>query len=180
MSVDVDPTASLRGWPVVVTLGGRDYHLRPALAAEWLPILLENPIDLSLILPGMAGEADDEALEEALLAGTVSAADIGEACQEVISMAAGREWWWATNLLASVAGAWMAIFGTLVAQGLDVTRLPLGAVLDAMYATCAARMDKQHLQDFNRQLNMPPAGITPTIDEDRESANFLALMNTGV
>lgn len=165
---------------MVVTLGGRDYHLRPALADEWLAILLESPIDASLIIPGMAEDADEEALEDALLAGEVTAGDIEETCREVITMAAGRDWWWATNLVMSVAGAWMIIYGSLLAKGLDPQRLSLGAMLDAMYAECASRMDKQHLQDFDRQLNMPPAGVTPTIDEDREAANFVALMNTGL
>lgn len=164
----------------MVTLGGRDYYLRPALAGEWLAILLESPMDASLIIPGMAEDADEEALEEALLAGEVTVEDIEDACREVITIAAGRDWWWATNLVMSVATAWMVIYGSLVARGLDVQRLPLGAMLDAMYAECATRMDKQHLQDFDRQLNMPPAGVTPTIDEDREAANFVALMNSGV
>lgn len=180
MSVDVDPFASLRAWSAEVTLGGRDYLLRPAQAVEWLPILMVDPLDLSAIIPGMLSPGDADELESDLIDGKVALLEIEEACQEVITMAAGREWWWACNLLASVAGVWMTIFGALVRQGLDVQRLPLGAVIDAMYSECAARMDKQHLQDFDRQLNTPPAGVVPTIDENREAMNFVALMNSGV
>jgi hypothetical protein len=180
VSVDVDPFASLRAWGCDVLLGGRDYTLRPALAVEWLPILMTDPLDLSAIIPGMISEADADALEEALLDGTVKLAEVEQACQEVITMAAGREWWWACNLLATVAGVWMTIFGSLLRAGLDVQRLPLGALLDAMYMECASRMDKPHLQDFDRQLNIPPTGVVPVIDEDREAMNFVALMNSGV
>lgn len=180
MSVDVDPLASLRGWGSTVELGGREYQLRAALAVEWLPILMIDPLDLSAIIPGMVEQDVEEDLEDALIQGTVSLDEIEQVCREVISMAAGRDWWWALNLLASVAGAWMTIFGNLVARGMDVSRLPLGALLDAMYAECAARMDKDHLRDFDRQLNTPPIGLVPVINEDVEAANFVALMNSGV
>lgn len=180
MSVAVDPLASLRAWSCDVTLAGRDYVLRPAVAVEWLPILMADPLDLSAIIPGMVSGDDADELENALIEGRVELSEVEAACQEVISMAAGRDWWWACNLLASVAGVWMTIFGALVRQGVDVTRLPLGAVLDAMYAECAIRMDKPHLQDFDRQLNIAPAGVVPVIDEDREAMSFVALMNSGV
>lgn len=180
MSVDVDPLASLRAWGTVVELGGREYPLRAALAVEWLPILMIDPMDLSAIIPGMVEGDLAGDLEDALIRGDVSLDEIEQVCRDVITMAAGREWWWACNLLASVAGAWMVIFGNLVAKGMDVSRMPLGALLDAMYAECAARMDKDHLRDFERQLNTPPIGLVPVINEDVEAANFVALMNSGV
>ncbi len=180
MSVVVDPLASLRAWSCDVTLGGREYVLRPALAVEWLPILMVDPMDLSAIIPGMVSNGDADELENALIEGLVELSEIEAVCQEVITMAAGRDWWWACNLLASVAGVWMTIFGALTRQGVDVARLPLGALLDALDEECLSRMDKQHRQDFDRQLNIPPAGVVPDIDEDREAMTFVALMNSGV
>lgn len=180
MSVAIDPFASLRGWGCAVELGGREYALRPALAVEWLPILMTDPMDISAIIPGMLSDTDADELEAALIDGEVMMPDIEGVCQEVITLAAGREWWWACNLLASVAVMWMTVFGALVRQGVDVGRLPLGAVLDAMYSELASRMDKQHLQDFDRQLNIAPSGVVPVIDEEREAMNFVALMNSGV
>lgn len=180
MSVAVDPLASLKAWPLSVDLGGREYALRPALGGEWLPILMVDPMDIAAIIPGMLSEEAADDFECALIDGEVALPEVEEVCREVITSAAGREWWWACNLLASVSGVWMTIFGTLVRQGVDVDRLPLGAVLDALYAECASRMDKQHLQDFDRQLNIAPAGVVPVIDEEREAMNFVALMNSGV
>lgn len=162
-------------------LGGREYTLVPALAQQWLPILMTDPIDVAAIIPAMIAGADDQdELETALIAGEVDLGEVEQVAREVVTAAAGRDWWWACNLLATVAGAWMVIYGSLVRSGLDVARLPLGAVLDAMYMECASRMDKAHLDDFNRQLNIPPAGVTPEIDEDREAMSFLAMMNAGV
>lgn len=180
MSVAVDPLASLRAWALTVDLGGREYALRPALAGEWLPILMMDPMDISAIIPGMLSSDEVDEFETTMIDGGVSLPEVEEVCREVITFAAGRDWWWACNLLASVSGVWMTIFGTLVRQGLDVGRLPLGAILDALYAECASRMDKAHLQDFDRQLNIPPAGVVPVIDEEREAMNFVALMNSGV
>lgn len=180
MSVDVDPLASLRAWSCDVTLGGRDYVLRPALALEWLPILMTNPMDIAAIIPGMLTFEDASDLDASLIEGAVELSEVEAVCQEVITMAAGRDWWWACNLLASVAGVWMTIHGALVRHGVDMARLPLGAVLDAMYEECVSRMDKTHRQDFDRQLNIPPAGVVPVIDEDREAMSFVALMNSGV
>lgn len=180
MSVAVDPLASIRAEQSVVTLGGSDYRLRAAMAAEWLPILLVEPMDTSAIIPGMVVAEDQDALEEALIEGRIRLEELEEACQEVVTLAAGRDWWWARNLLGAVVGVWMIVYGPLVAQGMDMARVPLGAVLDAMYATCAARMDKDRLREFDRELNVAPDGVVPVIDEDREAAQFLAMMNSGV
>lgn len=162
----------------MVDLGGREYEIEPCSAAQWLAVLLPNPLDLSEILPGMLSDAGEEELEEALMAGQVSEADMREACLEVISMASGRNWWWALNLVQSAATIWLQVYGQLISHGVRFDQLPLGAALDAMYASIAARMDKDQLRSFNSDLSRPPAGHVPELSENEEQESFLAFMNS--
>lgn len=178
MSVGVDPLASLRPYGFAVDLGGREYEVPPRTGAQWLTVLLPSPLDLADILPGMLGDDDAEVLEEALMAGEVSEQDIKDSVFEVITLAAGRDWWWALNLIQSVATVWTQVYGQLVAQGVRFDQLPLGAVLDAMYATLAARMDKDRLRAFDSDLARPPVGHAPELTAEDEEAQFLAAMNS--
>lgn len=177
MSVDVDPLASLRGWELEVELGGGTYRVMPRMAGHWLTILVRNPMDAADILPAMVAEDQQEALEEALVAGAVSADEIHEAVLEVIADASGRPWWWTLRLVQAAVGSWAIIHGSLVAAGANLANMPLGAALDAIYVTCMTRMDKEHREAFDRDLEMPPA--RQEIDEQREAESFLALMNSG-
>ena len=163
-------------------LGGREYTVRPLYAAEWLAVLLEDPFDLSSVLPGMLTEDDQSALIDATWAGKVSDQELEEVSLEIISAATGRDWWWAMHLLWAAAGSWMVVYGRMVSQGIDPTRVPIGAFLDAMYATCIQHMDKEQRSAFDRDLEKPPAGVTPeqAIDEDAEAASFLGMLNQGM
>lgn len=178
MSVAVDPLASVRAWVLEADLGGHEYQVRPALTGEWLPILLGNQIDIADIVPGLfADPAEEERLEADLMEGRVREAEVREAALEVISAAAGREWWWVMNLLATASSVWMDLYGSLVGRGVNVPTLPFGAFLDALYAEMVNRLDKEHRKALDQQLNVPP--VEEAIDEDREAAAFLALMNGG-
>lgn len=162
-----------------MTLGGQDYTVRSAYAAEWLAILLEDPFDLSSVLPGMLTEDDQSTLADAAWAGEVSEDELDEAGLEIIAAVTGRDWWWVMHLLWVAAGSWMVVYGKMVSQGVDPTRIPLGAFLDAMYLTCTQHMDKEQRSTFDRMLENPPANVAPedAIDEDAESAAFLSMMN---
>lgn len=175
----VDPLGSLRPWELIVELGGREYTIRAAYADEWLAILLADPLDLSDIIPGMMGEDDQSEFADATWDGRVSDSDIEEASLEIIREVSGRDWWWVLHLLWSAAGAWMVVYGKMVAQGVDPSRVPLGAFLDAMYLMCVQSMDRDQRSEFDRMLEKPPAGIVPeeVIDEDAEAAAFLNMMN---
>lgn len=175
----VDPLGSLRAWPLTIELGGREYTTRPVLADEWLTILLEDPLDLAEILPGMLEEADEVALEEALFEGAVSDKEIRDATLEIVALSAGRDWWWVMNLIGAAASAWTVVYGRLVTLGVNPAVMPLGAFLDAMYLSCAQVMDKEQRAQFDRDLEHPPASVTAeeAIDEDAESASFLAMLN---
>lgn len=163
-------------------LGGQEYTVRAAMADEWLTVLLEDPFDSSGVLPGMLTEDDQRRFADATWAGDLDGEELDEVALEVISLVTGRDWWWAMHLLWAAASAWMVVYGKMISRGIDPTRIPLGAFLDAMYLTFVQVMDKDQRSAFDRDLESPPAGVTPeeVIDEDAEAASFLAMMNQGV
>lgn len=175
----VNPLGSLRNWDLIVSLGGREYTLRPATAEEWLSILLEPDIDLSDILPGMLDDEDQSDLEETVFAGQVTEEELTGTALEVLTEAAGRDWWWALKLITFATGAWSVIYGRLLTQGIDPAKLTLGAFLDAMYLTCVQNMSKENRSSFDRELEAPPPGVAieEAINEEAESASFLSMMN---
>lgn len=178
----IDPTSSLRPYELIVTLGDRDYTVRAAHADEWLGILLREDLDLSDIIPGMLVKKDAEALAVAAWDGLIDDKEIEEVSFEIIKEVSGRDWWWTLHLLWSATGAWLVIYGRMVSQGIDPTRIPLGAFLDAMYLMCVQNMDKEQRAEFNRMLEKPPPGVEfeDAVDVDAESAAFLNMMNQGM
>lgn len=178
----VDPLGSLRSWELIVELGGREYMVPAASAAEWLAVLLEDPFDLSSILPGMLAEDDQSALADAAWAGRVGDKELEDAALEIISEVTGRDWWWAMHLLWVAAGSWMIVYGRMVTQGINPTAIPIGAFLDALYLTCTQGMDKEQRSAFDRDLEKPPPGVSPeeAIDEEAEAASFLGMLNQGM
>lgn len=178
----VDPTSSLRPFELIVTLGERDYTVKAAYADEWLAILLQEELDLSEIIPGMLAEDDASELADAVWRDGVADAEIEEVCLEIITEVSGRDWWWALHLLWSATGAWLVVYGRMISQGIDPTRIPLGAFLDAMYLVCVQNMDKDQRSEFDRMLEKPPPGVEfeDAVDVDAESAAFLNMMNQGM
>lgn len=179
----VDPTSSIVPFELIVSLGGEEYRVRAAYAAEWLGVLLsQDDLDLGDVLPGMLTDEDQDRMTDAAWDGVISEKEIHEAALEVITEVSGRDWWWTLHLLWSVAGAWLVVYGRMVAAGIDPTRIPLGAFLDAMYMTSVQNMDKQQRSEFDRMLEKPPPGVEfeEAVDVDAESAAFLNMMNQGM
>lgn len=177
-----DPLASLRAWELEVELADRTFVVPSAMSNVWLPILMAEPLDLAEVIPGMLSDADQETLEEALMDGLVSARDVSDLALEVITEAAGRPWWWTLRLLHAASGAWLHVWGSLVAAGVNPQVMSLGAMLDAIYATMLPRgqVREEVRRQFDRELAAPPPGVKQEIDEDREAAAFLAMMNGGI
>lgn len=179
----IDPLSSIQPFKLVVTLGEQEYQVRAAYAAEWLAVLLDQEdLDLSDVLPGMLTDEDQQRMTDDAWDGAFSDEEVHQAALDIITEVSGRDWWWTLHLLWSVAGAWLVVYGRMVAQGIDPTRIPLGAFLDAMYMTSVQNMDKQQRSEFDRMLEKPPPGVEfeEAVDVDAESAAFLNMMNQGM
>lgn len=174
-----DPSASLSLFAVEFTLDGADFTVPAQPAARWLELLLAN--DLGLVATaepdGLIDAAAAQAIDELLLDGTVELAEYRATLSEVLSTVAGRDWWEAVGLVAAVsaAGNWSRIFGQLVRAGVDADQVPLAAWLDAVMSIVTEHMDEKQLGRFMGFLQTPPVEVG--IDEDREGANFLSMLN---
>lgn len=173
----LDPVASLRCWSVVVALGGRRWTIPALPAADWLEPLFAADLIPDDIFPAMVGDPQAVRwLDEALLAGDITLEQATEAAMEALTVAAGRPWWVTVRLAAFVAKSWDHIGGQLAITGPDAATCPLGRWLDAAYLTCVRSMKPDSVDRWMAYLNTPPIGVNAALDEDEESAAFLAAM----
>lgn len=175
----VDPVASFRITPIQVVLGGREFLLGARPAADWLECIFDGTA--YQIIPGWIEDARDRHwINEQALDGIITEDEIDEVTKEAISVAAGRPYWWAFNLLATTgrdALSWSSIHGSLALHGIHADEVSLGFWLDALYASLLEKMHEQNEKtSLDTHLETPPAGTA--FDEESEGAAFMALMNT--
>lgn len=147
-----DATASLRMWAVETELGGRVLRIPPLPAAEWLPPLM------TANLLGLLDLAEDVELEELLLDGSVTLADLTGALELLLESASGRSPWSALMLAYTAAEHWHVVGADLARIGVRFEAIPLGAALDAIYGSLCRSMDEKGIARFNGALDRPPVG----------------------
>ena len=145
--MEVDPLASMRCWPIELELGGRTYDVPALSAVDWWPVLVSG--DLSQILDFVVSSPEDPFnLDDLLLEGKVDNGDLAQALSDAIEAAAGRSFH-ASFVIATVARSeWAAVNGALARRGFRWDEQPLGAALDALYATLTEHMSKDNLGKF--------------------------------
>lgn len=173
-----DPAASLSLFPVEFTLAGKDYELPGVGARWWLEMLLANDIGMIVAAEpeGLLSVQEAAEIDLALIDGTVEMEEFRAVLYDVLSAVAGRDWWEAVGLVATVSSEanWSRIMGQLFRSMPDPGALPLAAWLDAVLSICTQNMDEKQLGKFMGHLQTPPVEVG--IDEDREAANFLAML----
>jgi hypothetical protein len=147
LTVEVDPLASMRCWAIELELGGRTYEVPALPAVDWWPVLVSA--EISQILDFIVSTPEDPfSLDDLLLEGAVTTAELTEALTDAMEEAAGRSFH-AAFVLATVANTqWAAINGALAQGGFRWDEQPLGAALDAIYAVVTARLDEEALKKF--------------------------------
>lgn len=146
-----DPVASLRCWAVEVDFAGGVLRIPPLPASEWL-ICLTGLNVLSLL--DLVEDRDDA---DWLLSSGVAweLPDLERALGELLVAAAGRSVD-ATLVLASVAREhWHLVGADLARMGVRFDQVPLGAALDAIYASMCRMLDEKSLPRFNELLERP-------------------------
>lgn len=172
--MNVDPVASLRCWEIEVYLEGRTIIVPALPAADWWPVLTQaDPVAVLDIVMSTSGD-----LDELLLSGQVTLEELGDALTDAVEQAAGRSFW-AACLLAEIATrSWPAINGELASHGFRWDVAPLGAALDAVYATIRSNITEQaKLDQFHALLDRPVtiAGGRVQVDQDKAMAEFEAV-----
>ena len=164
--------AALSIWAIEVDLAGLRYMI-PALPAEvWFRAVLDDEQPMPIV-PGLCDPDTEELLMEELMSGRIMVADILRANRDALAAASGWPWWEADRLIRSAAAHWRQIGGELAVHGLDMSRISLGAALNAIYALAVRHMTKEQRFTFDSQLSTPPAGAAAEwFDEEFYAQSF--------
>jgi hypothetical protein len=160
--VDVDPVASMRCWAITMDLGGREFEIPALPAVDWWPVLTSvQPRQVLDLLPSSSD------LDELILDGKLSAADLGEACVDAIEEATGRSLHVSLVLALAADGNWPTIGGHLAQIGLRWDVVSIGAALDAVYAVIIGNLPDEARTKFeaileNEALTQPGKKRTPS------------------
>lgn len=165
-----DPIWSLKPWPVVVTLKGRDVEIPALPAVDWLVVLMQPTLDLDQFIEELLPEAED------LLYEGLDLEDLYQICLDAIAMVSARPWWVSMRLIGVARDNWEVLGPEMLK--VDATRLPLSAWLDILLVTVLHSMDPKETTMFTMKLEQPPPEVlTETEPEELEmsASSFLAL-----
>jgi hypothetical protein len=166
-TVDVDPLASMRCWAITVELGGREFDIPALPAVDWWPVLVSGEISriLDLLTPADTDQSAD--LDEMILDGTVSRADLSEAVSDAVEEATGRSFHVAFVLATVATSAWPMVGGQMAREGFRWDVQPIGAALDVIHNIVVGSLEKDNREKFltmleNETVSMPGKKRTPS------------------
>lgn len=178
-----DRLASLRPASIEdVVIAGTVYRVPAHAAFRWLETLLPDPVDLWEIVPGMLEPSATDAVIEELTQDRMTREDIIDLGWELVSIAAGRPWWEAMNLIhfADDVQYGNYVWGRLALHGVDPTRVSLAAWLDAVYGVFTRNAHTaESRQKFDTSLATPPPGVTAKRDKAATRRAMEAAMRSG-
>lgn len=148
--------ATLRCWPVNVTVGGTVHRIGPRPALDWVIPVADD--DWFKIVPGMI-EFGDSSLDRALLARTITYRECLTAAHDAVGVAAGMPWWSAARIVSAVVDV-PEIAGELILLGVDPTRVSFGAYVQAGYRLLLRDADKKQRQKIERDVTKTPEGMS--------------------
>lgn len=169
-----DAVASLRPWPIELTVGGVQVQIPAYPAADWLSVLMVDELRLDEILLALAPDVAD-VIDDALFDGSLSFDDYSDLMLNIITTAAGRPWHKALRLITTVQASWDVIGAELEQRGVDAERFSLGAWLDVALVTLLRNLNEKDVPLFVTRLEAPLPGdeveeMTMSVDD------FAALM----
>jgi hypothetical protein len=148
-----DPVWSLKPWPVVVTVGGRDYEFPAATAADWLSVLMVEQIDLDDVVRYMAQDGEDLLYREDV------GAELYDTILEVIDQVSGRPWWQAMRLISVATANWNVVGAEMLYRGVLPDQMSLSGWLDVLLIVILRLMDPKDVTMFTLQLENPPVQV---------------------
>lgn len=154
--MDVVGLSALASWPVKVNVGGRVYTIpaRPALA--WVVPMSDQ--DWLGIVPGMIAD-DDDTFDDLMDEGVITVKDCIDAARDAIGSASGMAWWSAVKLTGAITGN-SELAGELVLQGVDASRVSIGAFLQAAYRLLVREAGKKERRKIDADLKRPPEDVS--------------------
>lgn len=168
--------AALRPAAIVVELGDWEYEIPQLAASDWLEALLGG---WSGVIPGLLDPALQVEVLRDYFAGRITNDDILASARAAVEAAGGRRWWIAERLIATATNEefWPALHGNLVLHGVDLDRVSLGAVLNALYVLMVQNMKEDKRHQFDAQLEAPPPeAIVAEWDDGAAEEDFMAAL----
>lgn len=114
---------------------------------------------LAGVFPGAIGDSDVEHMFRTGL----ELPDIDRrwvnAARVALGRGAGRDWWWARNLIKRSLQSWPYINGALLLSGVQAKEATLPDWLDACYMLLWRPVDEQARVKLDLELSAPPAGV---------------------
>lgn len=170
----MDSAAILRVWSVEVTVGDLTFEIPALPAADWILAMADR--DALSVVPGLLNPEDEAQLDDALAFGEVSLEDVRTASRDAVEAASGRPWWEAYRLVLMATENADQVLGTMLARGMNLDSMSLGAFCVAAYALATAHMDKKDKLKFDTSVKTPPIEEVAD-DEEALSSAFMQAMN---
>lgn len=153
----LDPVWSLKQWPVVMDVAGREVAIPAMCAADWLHTLMNVNLTTDDVFPGLLDDDDHQFVEEQLHSGGFSYDDCQELALEIIAQVSGRPWWVALRLISVARNSWDALGGDMV-EKTDAATMPLGGWLDALFLLVVRTIEDSKRTMFLMKLEIAPEG----------------------
>lgn len=166
-----DPIWSLKSWPVVLSIGGRDWEIPAASAADWLSVLMPSPVDLDEIIMTMVVNGESLLFDESI------GGELENVMLDVISLVSGRPWWQALRMIAVAVNNWNVLGGEMLYRGIIPDQVSLSQWLDVLLLVTIRSMDPKDVTMFTLQLENPPVEVVDSVAEEMEMSRdqFLSM-----
>lgn len=168
MPIDFEAAASWWVAPVEVTIGGRIYRIPALPAVDWMTVLSGQHTWLDIV-PGLLDDAGDE-LDDDLEDGAVTHEHLVTAAKDAVEVASGVRWWTAVRLVHAAGH----VGGDLALAGIDLTAVPFGAALQAVYRIYTRHASEAQMARVDNELTRLPEGVSAreAFDEERAADAF--------
>ena len=152
-SLNLDPVWSLKPWPVMVLLGGREFEIPAMAAADWLSYLMQPVPDVDGLILDFLGASDD-----LLYAGRITVEELYEAILDLISTVCARPWWVALRQVNVARSGWH-VLGPKMLERVDFEHVSIAAFLDVLLVVTLESMDPKTTAMFVLKLEAVPAEL---------------------
>lgn len=174
-TLNLDPIQSMRPWPVVVTLGGRELEIPALPAVDWLAILMAPESQLDDLFPGLLSPDGVDWVEEQILDGNLGLAEFQELVFQIIETVSARKWWVTLRLVDVARRSWDVVGSEMLIRGIDPARISLSAWLDVLLITVLKNMDPKDVTMFNLRLEAAPDQEQGPEEMEMSRSAFMAL-----
>jgi hypothetical protein len=161
---------------VAVDLAGTTVEIPALPAADWLGVLMADPLDPEDVFPGLLSQEEADQVEDFLFDELVSLDELDQIFLDVVGLVGARPWWVTMRLVAAARNGW-AVLGPEMLRQVDATRVSLSGWLDVLLVTILRRIEPESATMFTLQLELPPASEAKRVEEELEMSPsaFMAL-----